>query len=201
MGRREGRGRPGSSSSAKDRRQAPGWRNQVIGGTRPGDPRNFIPTSDGRSAGRRSGGSLPPPLRRTTCPALPLWPSTRSSVATSTRLRPRSLAKCKAWSACASGAGASKATSCAVITMPMLTVAPTGRPSTSLAASAKAVRIRSASATAFSRLTLSEHRRELLAAEPADEVGRSHVRLRRVANTCSTRSPIACPNRSLIDLK
>ena len=93
-----------------------------------------------------------------------------------------------------------EAASCVVITMPMLTVAPTGRPSTSLAASAKAERIRSASARLFPAHVV-EHRRELLAAEPADEIGRSHVRLAVSANTCSTRSPIACPNRSLIDLK
>ena len=84
----------------------------------------------------------------------------------------------------------------------MLTVAATGRPSTSLAASANAERMRSASATAFSRLDIVEHGGELLAAEPAEQIGRAQVGLARLsANTCSTRSPMAWPKRSLIDLK
>ena len=77
-------------------------------------------------------------------------------------------------------------------TTPMLTVAPTGRLSTSWRPCAKVSRMRSATATALSRLVSVQHRGELLAAEAADQIGRAHRPARAAsAKISSTRSPSA----------
>ena len=86
--------------------------------------------------------------------------------------------------------------------MPMLTVPPTARPSTSAAASSKAQPDALGDGEAFLATRVVEHDGEFLAAQPADQVGGSELAgWRSPANTCSTRSPTAWPKRSLIDLK
>ena len=98
-----------------------------------------------------------------------------------------------------------RSSSCAgrmrVVATPMLTVAPTACPPTARAASANRVPDALGDTRRFGGVRPRHQEGEFLAAEPSTEIAwRAACASTVSAKTCSTRSPIAWPNRSLIVL-